>query len=295
MKASIVWYGSFSVIVTPFTKNGDIDEKGYRRIIDFVINAGAHGIISAGSTGEFFLLTNDERKQIFAIAADQVNSRIPLLAGVSATRTEDVLDLAKFAEEAGCDGLMLLPPLYITVDDVEVLKFFTNISDKIDLPIMIYNGATPNFLSIERVNRLLEVANIVAIKDSSRNMTQMNDLIRFFGDKIRVFVGEEDLLLPSISMGAVGSVAMVPQIVGDMAIDLYETAANGQLLKAQELHNKIVRVYDLFKVGSGYVAIKESMKLLGLPGGYSRPPMQAFNQSQIEKLKQIFSDVGLLN
>ena len=295
MNASINWYGSFSVIVTPFTKNGDIDEKGYREIIDFVINAGAHGIIAAGSTGEFFLLTNDERKQVFEIATDQVNSRVPLLAGVSASRTDDVLELAKFAETTGSDGLMLLPPLYITVDDAEVLNFFTTISDTINLPIMIYNGATPNFLSIERVNRLLEVSNIVAIKDSSRDMTQMNDLIRFCGNKIRVFVGEEDLLLPSISMGAVGSVAMVPQIVGEMAIDLYQAAANNELSKARELHNKIVRVYDLFRVGSGYVAIKESMKLLGLPGGYSRPPMQPFNQNQIEKLKQIFSDVGLLD
>ena len=295
MNASINWYGSFSVIVTPFTKNGDIDEKGYREIIDFVINAGAHGIIAAGSTGEFFLLTNDERKQVFEIATDQVNSRVPLLAGVSASRTDDVLELAKFAETTGSDGLMLLPPLYITVDDAEILNFFTTISDTINLPIMIYNGATPNFLSIERVNRLLEVSNIVAIKDSSRDMTQMNDLIRFCGNKISVFVGEEDLLLPSISIGAVGSVAMVPQIVGEMAINLYQTAADGELSKAQELHNKIVRVYDLFRVGSGYVAIKESMKLLGLPGGYSRPPMRPFNQNQIEKLKQIFTDVGLLN
>ena len=295
MNASINWYGSFSVIVTPFTKNGDIDEKGYREIIDFVINAGAHGIIAAGSTGEFFLLTNDERKQVFEIATDQVNSRVPLLAGVSASRTDDVLELAKFAETTGSDGLMLLPPLYITVDDAEILNFFTTISDTINLPIMIYNGATPNFLSIERVNRLLEVSNIVAIKDSSRDMTQMNDLIRFCGNKISVFVGEEDLLLPSISIGAVGSVAMVPQIVGEMAINLYQTAADGELSKAQELHNKIVRVYDLFRIGSGYVAIKESMKLLGLPGGYSRPPMRPFNQNQIEKLKQIFTDVGLLN
>jgi len=295
MNASINWYGSFSVIVTPFTKNGDIDEKGYREIIDFVINAGAHGIIAAGSTGEFFLLTNDERKQVFEIATDQVNSRVPLLAGVSASRTDDVLELAKFAETTGSDGLMLLPPLYITVDDAEILNFFTTISDTINLPIMIYNGATPNFLSIERVNRLLEVSNIVAVKDSSRDMTQMNDLIRFCGNKISVFVGEEDLLLPSISIGAVGSVAMVPQIVGEMAINLYQTAADGELSKAQELHNKIVRVYDLFRVGSGYVAIKESMKLLGLPGGYSRPPMRPFNQNQIEKLKQIFTDVGLLN
>ena len=90
-------------------------------------------------------MMNYKRKQVFEIATDQVNSRVPLLAGVSASRTDDVLELAKFAETTGSDGLMLLPPLYITVDDAEILNFFTTISDTINLPIMIYNGATPNW------------------------------------------------------------------------------------------------------------------------------------------------------
>jgi len=106
----IDWHGSFAVIVTPFTVDGDIDESAYRRVIDLVIEAGCHGVVSAGSTGQFFLMTNDERKRVFSIAAEQAGGRVPVIAGTSAIRTEDVVDLTRHAAQADCAGVMLLPP-----------------------------------------------------------------------------------------------------------------------------------------------------------------------------------------
>ena len=159
---------------------------------------------------------------------------------------------------------------------------------------MLYNGATPNFLRPQLVERLMQQENVVAIKDSSRDLLQLADLIRFCGHEIMVFIGEESLLLPAVAMGAVGAVAMMPQVVGRMAVELYERAAQGDMEAARELHQKIVRVYDLFRVGSGYVAIKESMNMLGRPGGYSRPPMLPFTDEQRAKLREIFEDVGVL-
>ena len=288
------WHGSFAVIVTPFTRGGAIDESAYRRVVDLVIEAGCHGIISAGSTGEFFLMTHDERKRVFSIAAAQAGGRVPVLAGVSATRTDDVVGLTRSAADSGCAGTMLLPPIYIRVDDRELYEFYRRASEEGGLPIMLYNGNSPTFLTPERVQRLAELDNVVAIKDSSRIMQQMDDLVRLCGDQVSVFVGEENLLLAAIAAGAVGAVAMVPQVVGSMAVELYESAATGDTDRARELHHKIVRVYDLFNVGSGYVAIKESMNMLGRPGGYSRPPMLPFTERQRTELCQIFEDVGLL-
>ncbi|UCH01480.1 MAG: 4-hydroxy-tetrahydrodipicolinate synthase [Candidatus Bathyarchaeota archaeon] len=291
------WHGSFAVIVTPFTKDGRIDEAAYRTVVDLVIQAGCHGVISAGSTGEFFLMTNAERKRVFAIAVDQAAGRVPVIAGTSAIRTEDVIDLTRAASQVGCAGAMILPPIYIQVDDRELIEFYSRISDEADLPIMLYNSprAVRNTLTPQRVQQLMNIENVVAIKDSSRDMQQMNDLVRFCGDEIQVFVGVEDLLLPSLAVGAVGAVAMVPQVVGPMAVELFEAAVSGDMKRAQKLHLQILRVYDLFKVGSGYIAIKESMNLLGKPGGYSRPPMQSFNEEQKAQLRTILEDVGLLN
>jgi len=290
------WHGSFAVIVTPFAREGDIDEAAYRKVVDLVIEAGCHGVISAGSTGEFFLMSRDERKRVFSIAVDQAYGRVPVIAGTSAIRTEDVVDLTRYAAQVGCAGAMILPPIYIGVDEREAVDFYARISGEAGLPIMLYNSprAVRTYLTPQLVEQLMKLDNVVAIKDSSLDMRQLNDLVRFCGDEIRVFVGLEDLLLPALAVGAVGAVAMVPQVVGRMAVELYEAAVAGDVQRALELHYKIVRIYDLFKVGSGYVAIKESMNMLGNPGGYSRPPMRPFTEEQRAQLRTIFEDVGLL-
>lgn len=295
-KPYVDWHGSFAVIVTPFTIDGEIDEQAYRNVVDSVIDAGCHGLISAGSTGEFFLMTLEERKRVFSIAVNQTARRIPVLAGVSATRTDDVVDLVQSAKVIGCDGVMLLPPIYIGVDDRELMEFYRRASDEGGLPIMLYNSplAVQASMSAQFVLELAELDNVVAIKDSSCDLQQIADLILYCGDRLKVFVGEENQLLAGIAMGAVGAVAMVPQVVGRMAVELYETAAAGDMERARELHETVKRVYDLFDVGSGYVCIKESMNMLGKSGGYSRPPMLPLTESQREKLRQIYEDVGLL-
>ena len=295
-EAKIGWGGSFSVNVTPFTAEGDIDEGAYRRNVENVIDAGCHGLIAAGSTGEFFLMTNDDRKRVFSIAVDQVAGRIPVLAGTSATRTADAVELTRYARDIGCDGILLLPPIYIGVDDRELAEYYRCVSEDGGLPIMLYNSplAVSENMTAQFILELTEVANIVAVKDSSRNLQQIADLIRFCGDKLRIFVGEENQLLAGMAMGADGAVAMVPQLVGRMAVELYETAAAGEIRRARELHEKIKRVYDLFDVGSGYVCMKESMNMLGKPGGYSRPPMLPLTEEQRAKLRRIYEDVGLL-
>ncbi|HJO82553.1 MAG: 4-hydroxy-tetrahydrodipicolinate synthase [SAR202 cluster bacterium] len=290
------WHGSFAVIVTPFAENGDIDEAAYRKVIDYVIESGCRGVISAGSTGEFFLMTNDERKEVFSIAVDQANGRVPILAGTSAIRTEDVVDLTRHAGDIGCAGTMLLPPIYIGVDDREVVEFYTRVAEEGGLPIMLYNSplAVRKFLTPQIVEQLMGLDNVVAIKDSSLDIRQVAALVRFCGEDIKVFVGHEDFIPPGLAVGAVGAVAMLPQVVGKLAVDLYETTARGDMDRSREVHKKMLRVYDLFNVGSGYIAMKESMNMLGQPGGHSRPPMLPFTDSQRAELRSIFEDVGLL-
>ncbi len=291
----IDWHGSFAVLVTPFTEFGDIDEKSYRHIINSVISAGCHGIIAAGSTGEFFLMTDAERKEIFSIASHQANGRVPVLAGTSAIATNDVINLTKHAEKVGCDGILLLPPIYIKVSTEELIEFYSQVSKESNLPIMLYNSpAVPNNLTPDIVQTLMSIDNVVAIKDSSGNLRQMSNLIRLCDDRLKVFVGEENLLLPAISIGAVGAVAMMPQVVGNMAVELYNASHSGNMEHARRLHHQMVRIYDIFGVGSGYVAIKESMKLLGKPGGFTRPPMMPFTDKQRSELNNIFQDVGLI-
>ena len=296
-KVRVDWHGSFAVIVTPFTKDGDLDEAGYRQVIEGVIEAGCHGVISAGSTGEFFLMTNDERKRVFEIAAEQAAGRVPIVACPSAVRPEEVIDMAQAAARVGCAGLMVLPPIYIGVDDREVMAFYRRIADACDLPVMLYNSpfAVKKYLTPELVQQLGEHDNIVAIKDSSFDIRQCSDLIRYCGDSIKVFIGLEDMYLPALSIGAVGAVAMVPQIIGRPAVEIYDAYIAGDFERSRECHYLVARIYDvLFKCGSMYVGIKEAMNLLGKPGGYSRPPMLPYTDEQREQVRVVLEACGFL-
>lgn len=289
------WQGSFAVIVTPFAQDGAIDEDGYRRVIDLIIDAGCHGVIAAGSTGEFFLMTDDERKRVFEIAVDQVAGRIPVLACPTALRIEETVDLTRHAATVGCTGIMALPGLYAPLDDDEVKDYYRRLADEGGLPIMLYNS--PRYvnttLTAPLVAELMNNDAVVAIKDSSFEIYPASELIRLCGPELRVFIGLEDLLLPAVAIGAVGAVAMMPQVVGRMAVELYEAAVGGERERARDLHDKICRAYDIFKVGSGYVGIKEAMNLLGKPGGCSRPPMRPYSAAQKDQLCEILSDLGL--
>jgi 4-hydroxy-tetrahydrodipicolinate synthase len=296
-KLRVDWHGSFAVIVTPFAKDGQLDEKAYRKVVEGVIEAGCHGVIAGGSTGEFFLMSTDERKRVHEIAVDQAKGRIPVLCGPAGIRTEDVVEIARHAKSAGCAGGMTLTPLYVGLDDREVVEFYKRVAGESGLPIMLYNS--PRYvkavLTPELVAKLARIDGVVAIKDTSFDMFQMNNLCRTVGDEIRVFVGLENLFLPALAVGAVGCVAMVPQVIGKKAVDLYTCWQKGDIKGARAAHEVLCRVYDLFNVGSGYIAIKESMNLLGKLGGYSRPPMLMFTDEQKTKLRAIYEDVGLLS
>ncbi len=295
-KPACDWYGSHAVIVTPFDADGQIDETAYRQVVDFVIDSGCHGVIAAGSTGEFFLMSDDERGRVFDIAVDQTAGRVPVLGSPSAIRTEDVVALTKRAAQAGCDGVLTLTPLYVPLGDREITEFYRRVSGEGGLPIMLYNSPryVNSTLHAGLVSDLMEIDNVVAIKDTTWDLYTTMELIRVCGPELRVFIGLEDILLPAMSIGVHGVVAMFPQVVGKMAVDLFNAAAANDLDTARELHFKMMRAYQIFSVGSGYMGIKEAMNQLGRPAGHSRPPMMPFSEDQKRQISEILKDIGLL-
>jgi 4-hydroxy-tetrahydrodipicolinate synthase len=294
-KAQVDWHGVYAVIVTPFTQDEALDEAGYRQVVEFVIEAGCHGVIAAGSTGEFYLMDDDERARVFAIAVEQAAGRVPIIACPSAMRTQNVVDLTRRAGDAGCAGVMALTPIYISLSDAEIKEFYARLSGDGGLPIMLYNSPrlVNNTLPAPMVAELMALDNVVAIKDTTWDLYTTMALVSECGPDLRVFVGLEDLFLPALAIGAKGCVAMMPQVVGRMTRDLYDAALAGERDKAQALHEKLTRAYDIFSVGSAYIGIKEAMNLLGRPGGHSRPPMLPYTDTQKAELREILSDLGL--
>ena len=295
-KPQVDWHGSFAVIVTPFDEAGALDEAAYRQVIDLVLDAGCHGVIAAGSTGEFFLMSNEERRRVFEIAVDQTGGRAPVLGCPMALGEADILSLSRDAADAGCDGLMVLPTLYVPLTALQIKGYYQRVSDAAGLPIMLYNS--PKYvnasLSPDQVSDLMDIENVVAIKDTTFDLYTTSRLIRTCGPDLRVFIGLEDLLVPALAIGAVGAVAMLPQVVGAMAVELYDAALAGERDRAQVLHHKMSRAYELFGLGGGYMAIKAAMNMQGKPGGHSRAPLTPLTEDESEKLRAILRDLDLI-
>ena len=291
------WHGVFVPVVTPFTKNHEFDEKACRQIIDILIKDGVHGIIVAGSTGEWFTMNDSERIRLFEVAKDHVRGRVTLLGGTSAIATRDAVSLTKAAKNIGLDGTLVLPPPYALPNEKEVLAHYEAIAS-VGLPIMAYNNPARTQININArlAEKLTSFRDIVALKDSTKDLYQMAETIRAVGNRLAMFCGLEPYALPLIQRGAVGIVAMAPNIMGRKAVALYTHAMAGQWTEAVKVESIIDRLYTAFYMGGygAYVVIKECMNLVGRPGGWPRPPLLPMAENDRNDLKRVLQEIGLL-
>jgi 4-hydroxy-tetrahydrodipicolinate synthase len=293
----VQWCGVFVPMVTPFSKGLEFDERACRQIIELLIQDGVHGIIVAGSTGEWFTLENRERIRLFEVAMDQVNGRVQLLGGTSAIATRDAVALTQAAKDLGMDGTLLLPPPYALPTDRELLVFFESVA-KVGVPIMVYNNPARTGVNINArwAEKLCALDSIVALKDSVKDIYQMSETIRLVGHRLNIFCGLEPYALPCLQRGAVGIVAMAPNIIGRKAVDLYTHAVSGRYPEAFEAEKLIDRLYHAFYSSghSAYVVIKECMNLLGRPAGSPRPPLLPMSEGEKETLRTVLKELGIL-
>ncbi|PDT44070.1 dihydrodipicolinate synthase family protein [Sinorhizobium fredii] len=288
------WGGIFPVLVTPFNTDGSIDEARYKELVDDAIANGAQGVIAAGSTGEFYALTVSERSGLYKLTVDQVAGRVPVLAGVADLRVEDVLEACQSAVAAGCAGGMILPPIYAMPSPREIVAFFEYISRNTSLPLMLYNSPRRAGIDITPalVEQLSALPTVVAIKDSSGIITQVSELVQRVGDKLRIFVGYETMIVPARAVGAHGVVAMAHQIAGPLIRDYWDKALTGD--KAVDtLGRDVFAFYRCFQSGAYYAAIKETMSQLGRDAGGPRLPLLPLAEEQKTAIAKIIADAGL--
>jgi 4-hydroxy-tetrahydrodipicolinate synthase len=291
------WHGVFVPMVTPFTKDYKFDEKACRQIIEHLIADGVNGIIVAGSTGEWFTMTNEEKIRLFEVAKDQVKGRVILLGGSSAIATRDAVALTKAGKDIGLDGTLLLPPPYALPNEIEFLTFFETVG-AVGLPIMVYNNPPRTSININAalIKKLTAVESIVALKDSVKDLYQMSETIRSVGDTLAIFCGLEPYAISCIERGAVGIVAMTPNVIGRRTADFYNYVVSKRWSEASEIERLIDRLYAVFYApgNTAYVVIKECMNLIGRPAGWPRPPLLPVQEDKKMELKRLLEELGLL-
>ena len=298
-KHRVTWSGSFPAIVTPFTKDGALDERLIRANVNMTVDEGAHGLVICGHNGEAHLMSETERERVISMAVEEVGGRIPVIAGTGHINTNDVIRQTKAAKAAGADGAMIEAPHFMRPKPADTIAHYARITDSVDFPIKVYNNPARAGVDLtpEIMGRLADQANIVSIKDSLGDFERIMHLIQELGDRLRIFIGPARLFgFAGIVMGAHGFVDGNPQIAGCAGAELYNLAV------ARDHERGVALQHDMFRIGQALfnsagtppATIKDGMRILGRPGGWPRPPLRPMEGEDLSRFADALAAVGLV-
>ena len=286
--------GTYTVMITPFTPDGEVDVAALRDFVNWQVAEGIHGLIPLGSTGEFLSLDDEEKALVAETVIAEAARRVPVLIGTGAEDTREVVRLSRRAERLGADGVMIIPPFYSTPTDDELVHHYQTVADAISLPIMVYNNpATANVdLRPALVARLAEIDNCLYIKESTLEVTRVRDIIRLCGDRMTVFGGI--LGFESFVEGAQGWVAVASNVVPAAMARIFSLVEDeGAIVKARELYLKYLPLIE-FVGGQAYVAgTKALLSHMGFSAGTPRPPRLPLPEVQDAAARALVETFGL--
>ncbi|SIO27460.1 4-hydroxy-tetrahydrodipicolinate synthase [Halodesulfovibrio marinisediminis] len=288
--------GAYTALVTPF-RNGKIDEESFREHIEWQITEGIHGLVPCGTTGESATLTHDEHKEAIRICVEQANKRVPVLAGAGSNNTKEAVHLTQFAKDAGADGVLLISPYYNKPTQEGIYQHFKHIADTISIPMVLYNvpGRTGSNILPSTVARLhKDIPQVVGIKEATGNLTQASDIIEQSGTSLNVLSGDDFTLLPLLSIGGAGVISVVSNLLPKKMAQLCEAWDKGDIATARKLHYEMQPLNRAMFIESNPIPVKTALALQGKMDTDFRLPMVPLAEDNLEKLKSIMTDAGIL-
>jgi len=295
---SFVPKGIIPAMITPLTEEGRLNKSAYRKFINYLIDGGLHGIFVAGTTGEFYGLSAEDKKELFEIAVEEVDRRVPVYAGTGAITTRECIQLTQIAEQCGADAVSILTPMFISPTQEELYQHYKAIAGSTRLPILLYNNLPKTGVTITpaTVERLAEIDNIVGVKDSSGDFSLTSEYIRRTRDRnFSVLSGRDTLIHACLCYGGGGSIAACANIAPRICADIYDKFVAGDIRGSLEAQFSITPLRLAFTLGSFPTVIKEGLKLLGIEAGPCMEPIGPMKQAEKEELKQILQQMGLLS
>ncbi|RYO36542.1 hypothetical protein AA0113_g9517 [Alternaria arborescens] len=288
--------GILVALITPFTDDGKTVHEGRLQAhINRMIEAGVHGLVPGGTTGEFTAMTSEERKNGLELVIEYTAGRVPVVAGIGALSTWECVDLATHAAKAGADALMVVPPFYDPVNYQQLRKLMKEVHEASNLPIMFYNipSASGITLSPTELASLSEVG-VKYMKDTSGNAPALTELLFELDDKITAFNGWDTLTFYGLAAGAKGSVWGATNIIPELSVELWnKLAVQGDLRGARELWRKIFPICKFLESHNYPSAVKTGMELRGWETGGLRRPFDLLAKEQTEELAGYLSASGL--
>jgi 4-hydroxy-tetrahydrodipicolinate synthase len=290
--------GILPALITPLTKDAKkVNEKGLRKLLDYVITGGIHGVFVIGTTGEFYGLTPEEKKEIMQITMDEVKGRVPVFAGTGAITTKECVQFTQIAEECKVDAVSVLTPLFISLSQKEVYGHYKVIAENTGLPVLLYNNLPKTGINITAatVVKLAEIKNIVRIKDSTGDMTLTGEYIRLTKEKnFHVLMGRDTMIHAGLCYGAQGSIAACANVAPRLCADIYDKYIAGDIKGSLEAQYTLAPLRIAFTLGSFPTVIKEALELLGIEAGPCMAPISPMSTEEKGQLKNVLVEMGLL-
>lgn len=288
--------GSMVAIITPFNEDGSVNEDKFRQLIEFQIENGTDVIVPCGTTGESATLNYDEHDLVVRACIEQVNGRVPVIAGTGSNSTAEAVEMSLHAKEMGADGLLLVSPYYNKPSQEGLYQHYKTIAEAVALPQVLYNvpGRTGMNMVAETTIRLAEIDNIVAVKEASGDVTQASEIIAKAGDKIDVLSGDDFLTLPLMACGAKGIISVTANIMPKEVKAMVTAISEGRWDDARAMHLKMLDIHNAMFIESNPVPVKTALALMGRCSETIRQPLADLQPASLEKLKSVMKTYGLI-
>ena len=289
---SIDWKGVFPALTTKFTAKDELDLKLFDKNLKFQLASGVDGIILGGSLGEASVLTLEEKEQLVKFSVQSVEGRVPVILNIAEGSTKEALQQAAFAKAWGAAGLMILPPMRYSADHRETVTYFKTIADSTDLPIMIYNNPVDykTEVTLGMFEELIECANIQAIKESTRDVSNVTRMINRFGGRLKILCGVDTLAMEELLMGADGWVAGLVCAFPAETVAIFRLVKAGRIEEALSIYRWFLPVLELDIHSKLVQYIKLAEVQTGIGSEYVRAPRLPLEGKEREKVLKIIGD-----
>ena len=283
--------GVYTALVTPMRQDQTVDYETLEKFIEFQIDKGIHGLVSLGSTGEFYALTDQERSDVIEVTLRTVSDRVPVLVGTNAASTQMVVEYSRRAEEAGADGLLLAPPYYSLPTLDELYAHYRAVNDAVGIPIMLYNypGRTGVDMTCDFIESLTQLDRVRYVKESTGDTVRISELISRCGDRLKVFIGSDTVVLESLTLGAVGWIGGIANVLPAEHVEQYNLCVTRKDYDAARQHfYKILPALRTVEYSGKYTQfVKAGCEIMGHPVGPPRQPLLPLTEQEAKELASI--------
>ncbi|MFL9502815.1 4-hydroxy-tetrahydrodipicolinate synthase [Rhodopseudomonas palustris] len=296
MAAKTKFRGSFTALVTPF-KNGALDEQAFRSLVNWQIEQGTHGLVPVGTTGESPTLSHEEHHKVVEWCIAEAKGRVPVIAGAGSNSTREAVELARHAEKAGADAVLVVTPYYNKPTQEGMYQHFKAVNDAIGIPIIIYNIPPRSVvdMSVDTMSRLYELDNIVGVKDATANLGRVSQQRHAMGPDFIQLSGEDMTALAYMAAGGHGCISVVSNVAPKLCSDLMGAVFAGDYPGALKIQDRLVPLHDAVFKEPGVAGAKHGLTLLGRIREEVRLPLMPVTEPTGKTIRAAMVHAGVIN